>query len=280
MTQAPLSPSIELGDDVATLLTDGVVGHKGAFPVPLIDQLRADVEVAYEEARARPGGAVGRGPQRWYVEVHPEQLSGFADLAGHPWVQAISDRVLGPDWTIVEIGFDIPFAGAQNQPWHRDFPAPPETVREHRLTSLAFNITLVDTEADMGPFEIAPGTQYDDGASFDHGMFPAKELYPRYRERAVRKFPQRGDISARSALTIHRGTANQSAKSRPVLVLGVDGPEADNAAHHDLAVTRDYLERLPEAVRRRLTCPMVDQLTPIVQKHDIEGLVMGTTDDE
>ncbi len=268
----------ELSTDVATLRSDGIVGHRRAFPVGLIDELRSDVEVAFDEARSRPNGAVGRGPQRWYVELHPQQLRGFAELAGHPWVQAISEQILGPDWTIVEVGFDIPFAGAQNQPWHRDFPAPVETVRDGRLTSLAFNITLVDTEADMGPFEIAPGTQYDDGSAFDHGMFPAKDGYSRYHERAVRKLPQRGDLSARSALTIHRGTANHSAKSRPVLVLGVDGPEADNAAHHDLAVTADYLAALPATVRRHLRCPVVERLQPIVQKHDIEGLVMGAVD--
>jgi hypothetical protein len=38
--------------------------------------------------------------------------------------------------------------------------------------------------------------------------------------------PQRGDISARSALTIHRGTANRSNEPRPVLVVGVDAPDA------------------------------------------------------
>lgn len=30
-------------------------------------------------------------------------------------------------------------------------------------TSVAFNLTGVDVTEDMGPFEIAPGTQYDDG---------------------------------------------------------------------------------------------------------------------
>src|SRR3712207_7225959 len=45
-------------------------------------------------------------------------------------------------------------AGAQNQPWHRDFPSPPETYEGRRLTSLAFNLTAVDTAEDMGPFEI------------------------------------------------------------------------------------------------------------------------------
>ncbi|KES02908.1 hypothetical protein BU52_33355 [Streptomyces toyocaensis] len=97
----------------------------------------------------------------------------------------------------------------------------------------------------------------------------------RYRERAVRKYPQRGDISARTALTIHRGTANQSAKSRPVLVLGMDGPEATNGERHDMAVTCGYWDALPDRVRRHLDCAVVEKLTPVTQKHTIEGLVMG-----
>jgi hypothetical protein len=60
-----------------------------------------------------------------------------------------------------------------------------------------------------------------------------------------------------------------------VLVLGVDAPGAGNDAHHDLAVTKGFWERLPQRVRDHLSCPVVDELTPITQKHDIEGLVMG-----
>jgi ectoine hydroxylase-related dioxygenase (phytanoyl-CoA dioxygenase family) len=85
------------------------------------------------------------------------------------------------------MGFDVPLAGAVDQPWHRDFPAPEATTRHRRLTSLAVNVTAVDTEPDMGSFEIAPGAHWDDGSSFDHGMFPARESYPRYRELATRK---------------------------------------------------------------------------------------------
>jgi ectoine hydroxylase-related dioxygenase (phytanoyl-CoA dioxygenase family) len=262
-------------DAVKALYTDGVVARKGAFTRDWVQELGENVMAAFDEARSRPHGAVGRGPNRWYVEIHPQALRGFAELAGHPWVQAVSEAVLGPDYRIVEVGFDIPFPGAMNQPWHRDFPSPPETRDERRLTSLAFNVTTVDTTEDMGPFEIAPGTQFDDSPDFEHGMFPPKSHYPRYEQRAVRKYPQMGDISARSALTIHRGTVNHSDKLRPVLVLGMDGPEADNAAHHDLAVTRDYWAKLPEHIRRHLDCPIVDELVPITQKHTIEGLVMG-----
>jgi hypothetical protein len=140
-----------------TLTTDGIIGLKQAFTPDWADRLGEDVMAAFEEARGREGGAIGRGPQRWYVEVHPEQIRGFTDLASHPWIVDIATEVLGPEYEIVEVGFDIPFAGAMDQPWHRDFPMPEETRRERRLTSLAVNVTCVDTTDDMGPFEIAPG---------------------------------------------------------------------------------------------------------------------------
>ena len=258
-----------------TIEKDGVTGLKGAFSREWVAQLREDVEAAFTEARSRENGAVGRGPNRWYVEIHPQALRGFVDLVDHPWVRGVSEAILGPDYEIVEVGFDIPFAGAMNQPWHRDFPSPQETRQERRLTSLAFNVTCVDTAEDMGPFEVAPGTHWEHGTDFEHEMFPSKSEYQRYESLAVRKYPQMGDISARSALTIHRGTKNNSQKSRPVLVLGVDAPGAGNAEHHDLAVTRDYWESLPDRVKAHLKCPVVEELTPITQKHTIEGLVMG-----
>jgi ectoine hydroxylase-related dioxygenase (phytanoyl-CoA dioxygenase family) len=257
------------------LYTDGITALKGAFPREWAAAMHEDILVAFDEAIAREGGAVGRGPNRYYVEIHPEQLRGFVDLVTHPWVTTVCETILGPDYEIVELGFDVPLAGAVNQPWHRDFPMPEVTRTRRELDSLAFNLTGVDTAEDMGPFEIAPGTQFDDEPDFDHGMFPPQHRYPRYEERAVRKYPRRGDISARSALTIHRGTKNNSQLARPVLVLGVDGPGAGNGDKHDTAVTRPYWESLPEQVRRHLHCPVVGTLTPITQKHTIEGLVMG-----
>jgi hypothetical protein len=270
---APTDTDVQAKRD--TVYADGIVGVPGAFSTEWADQLRQDIEVAFAEARTREGGAVGRGPNRYYVEVHPEQISGFVELVTHPTVTGVCEAVLGPDYEIVEIGFDIPFPGAMNQPWHRDFRSPQITSEHKVINSLAINATAVDTEPDMGPFEIAPGTQWDDDPSFNHGMFPPKTWYPRFEERAVRKFPKRGDISIRSALTIHRGTKSESDKPRPVLVLGVDAPGAGNGDKHDMAVTKAFWETLPESVRAHLKCPVVDELIPISQKHDIEGLVMG-----
>jgi ectoine hydroxylase-related dioxygenase (phytanoyl-CoA dioxygenase family) len=269
------STTFDVDEAATSLYTDGITALKGAFSREWVADVRADMEAAFEEAIARPGGAVGRGPKRYYVEIHPEQLRGFVDLVTHPWVTAVSETVLGPDYEIVEIGFDIPFPGAVNQPWHRDFPSPPDTYERRRLTSLAFNLTGVDTVAEMGPFEIAVGTQWEEGADWDHRMFPPQEEWPRYAGLAQPKLPQMGDLSARSALTIHRGTANVSTQSRPVLVLGVDAPGAGHAELHDMTVTRGFDDALPEQARRHLACRVVAELEPIVQKHTIEGLVMG-----
>jgi len=269
------APQFDVTTHVASLEQDGITALKGAFPVPWVDALREDMLTAFWAAIQRPRGAVGRGPRRWYVEVHPQDITGFVDLVTHPWVTAVSEAVLGPDYQIVEIGFDVPFEGARNQPWHRDFPSPPDTYEDRRITSLAFNMTGVDVTEDMGPFEIAQGTQYEDGRAWKHEMFPPKEEWPRFAERGVRKYPKRGDISARSALTIHRGTQHDSPIARPVLVLGVDAPGAGHAELHDLMVTQDYYDALPPIVREHLVCRVVDELIPVTQKHDIEGLVMG-----
>lgn len=263
----------DIADIMRGLYGDGIIGLKGAFERQWVHRLREDIDLLFDEAQQRPGGTLNRGPNRFYVEIAPQRIRGFVDLVTHPWVVAVCRSVLGPDYRIVEAGFDIPNPGALKQPWHRDFPAPPETLTGRRLNSLAFNITTVDVEEDMGPFEIAPGTQWDDLSAFGDAMFPPKELHARYEERMQRKMPQMGDISARSALAIHRGTANRSNKPRPVFVLGVDAPDARNSERHDLQVTRAFHASLPEAVRRHLDCRIVDELTPLVQAHAISGLI-------
>ena len=255
------------------LYGDGIIGLKGAFSSEWADAMREDILALFEEARAVPGGALPRGPQRWYVEVHPERVRGFVDIATHPWFVAVCEAVLGPDYKIVEVGFDIPFPGAADQPWHRDFPSPPATLIERRLNSLAFNLPGVDCTLEMGALEIAPGTQWDDISGCKDDMFPPEETWDRYRSRMVQKLPQRGDMSARSALTIHRGTANRSDVARPVLVVGVDAPDAVNTDHHDVQVTRAYLERLPPRVRDHLAYRITDRLETVVQRHVIEGLL-------
>jgi hypothetical protein len=108
------SPTVDVREDVATLYRDGVVGRKGAFSREWVEQLREDMMTAFREAIRRRGGAVGRGPRRWYIELHPEAISGFVDLVTHPWVVKVCEEVLGPEYEIVEIGFDTPCQGAKD----------------------------------------------------------------------------------------------------------------------------------------------------------------------
>jgi len=267
------SGGFEAADIMRGLYGNGIIAARGAFSTEFADRLNAEIMSLFAEAQSMQGGSLPRGPERWYVEIQPQRLSGFVEIVTHPWFVAVCRTVLGPDYRIVEVGFDIPFPGAADQPWHRDFAVPEATSRGRRLDSLAFNLTAVDTLPEMGPFEIAPGTQWDEFEGCAKAMFPPKELWPRYIECAQAKLPQRGDISARSALTIHRGTANRSDVPRPVLVVGVDAPDATNAAHHDLQVTADWLESVPPQVRDHLTCRVVEALTPVLQHHVIGGLL-------
>src|SRR3954453_18461723 len=96
---------------------DGIIALKGAFAREWAEQMREDIDAAFAEAQARPGGAVGRGPHRWDVEIHPQGLRRFVDIASHPWFRTVSETILGPDYEIVEVGFDVPGPGAVNQPW-------------------------------------------------------------------------------------------------------------------------------------------------------------------
>ena len=253
---------------------DGIAGVPGALPRVWGEQLLEDFHPLFAEARSRPDGTVNRGTNRFYFTVHPERLRGFVDLVTHPVVTALSAEVLGPEWRIVELAFDVPLPESRYQPWHRDFPTPVETRDERRLTSLAFNLTAVDVTPDMGPFEIAPGTHWDDGSQFDHEMFPTEEAGTRYDGLRQPRMPRLGDLSVRSGLTVHRGTPNRSAVARPVLILGVIGPDVDPGPH-GLQLSTTYAASLPGGVLERLHAEVVPELQPLAQLHTIEGLVMG-----
>src|SRR3954465_1359184 len=95
-----ISPGNEIEHDVAGIMGglygDGIIGFKSAFSTAWVRQLREDIDELFADALARPGGAVGRGPKRYYVEVHPERIRGFVELATHHWVEAVCEAVLGP----------------------------------------------------------------------------------------------------------------------------------------------------------------------------------------
>lgn len=99
-------------------------------------------------------------------------------------------------------------------------------------------------------------------------------------------------MSARSGLTLHKGTKNGS-RIRPVVILGVVSPEdrAHSATTVDtsdlptdykpptLKMSKAFYDRLDEELKRHLRCEIVADtaadLPPLETPHSIEGLVMG-----
>ena len=75
----------EVADIMRGIYGDGIIACRAAFSRELVQELRADIDMLFEEAMAREGGALNRGPNRYYVEVHPERLRSFVTIAGHPW---------------------------------------------------------------------------------------------------------------------------------------------------------------------------------------------------
>jgi hypothetical protein len=83
-----------------------------------------------------------------------------------------------------------------------------------------------------------------------------------------------GDVSARTALTLHRGTKHASRKAGPCWSSAWTAPTAPTSSATTWPSPTTTGRRCP-AVRRHLACPVVDELKPIDQKHTIDGLVMG-----
>ena len=270
---------------------NGITGLPNILPVQWANELDEDVGLQFIQAlKIEDGAGVAfRGWSRYYIELYPELLRGFIALVTHPAIVGLSREMLGEHYEIVELGADIPLPGAPDQPPHRDFPIPEPTRRYRRLTSLAFNASTVDVTPQMGPFNIAPGTHFDEGADFVHGMFPVGEAKEAYNARMVPRLAKRGSVSARSGLTLHKGTQNNG-RIRPVIILGVVSPE--DRAHSattlerpgdykapTLKMSKEFYDRLDDELKKHLSCEIVADTTanlpPLKTPHSIEGLVMG-----
>ncbi len=260
-----------------TLYAEGIFGMPGAFSPEWGAQLHEDCMALHEEASAYESGRINRGRNRWYFAVHPEQITGIADILTHPWLTSVCEELLGPDYLVAETAFDVSFPDSKYQPWHRDFRKHVGMREDGSLSALAFNLPTVDVVDEMGPFEIVKGTQNDDIPT-DNEMFPDEDGQARYEADPRRTLmrPKRGGMSVRTPLAIHRGTPNRSDKVRPVMVVTVYAGDVDLLHGHDvLAGTRSFLDGLPAHARDHLHCEVVDRLERIEQGHDIEGLVMG-----
>lgn len=286
-----VAPTLDFKQLTKEIYEHGITGLPNILPVQWADELDVDVGLQFIDALKIEGGegVAFRGWSRFYIELYPERLRGFLEMVTHPAIMELSREVLGEDYQIVELGADIPLPGAPEQPPHRDFPLPEPTRLQRRLTSLCFNASTVDVTPSMGPFNIAPGTHFDDGSDFVKEMFPVGEKKEAYNQRMVARLARRGSVSVRSGLTIHRGSKNND-RMRPVIILGVVSPEdrahtatvlerPEDYSPPTLKMSQEYYDSLTATLKPHLSCEIVADTTanlpPLKTPHSIEGLVMG-----
>src|SRR3712207_6629167 len=209
-----------------SIYRDGIAVLPGALPREWAAQLDEDLAAEFVRALSVRCGTAPRGWNRFYFEPYPERLRGFVAWVTQPDLTALSEELFGPDYMVVELGCDVPLPGAINQPWHRDFPMPDRTRYDGVLTSIAVNASAVDVEEDMGPFQVVKGSQFDDDAGFDGGMFPPDSAAADYERRMTSMRGRMGSLSIRSGLAIHRGSASSiRSVKRQAAILGVVSQE-------------------------------------------------------
>ena len=163
---------------------------------------------AFWEAIQRPGGAVGRGPRRWYVEVHPASHSRLR-RSRHPSLgrPRCARRCSAPNTRSSRSVSTRPSRARRTSPGIATFPRQPTPggiAASPRSPSISPASTSLRTWVRS---RSPPGTQWDDGRAWKHEMFPRAGALAALRGAGdCENIREMGDISCRSALTMHRGT--------------------------------------------------------------------------
>jgi ectoine hydroxylase-related dioxygenase (phytanoyl-CoA dioxygenase family) len=167
---------------------------------------------------------------------------------------AVIEELLGPDGVMCQLATDTPLLGSDYQDLHRDTQLLfPETGVETPPYQLAVNFPLVDVTDENGPMEWASGTHMLSKAEglrrIEDGDIPLRRAHLK-----------RGDAMIRDVRHIHRGTPNQCAQPRPMVVIGYSRhwlfrPEVN------IRIPRPILEGLAPRVQRQLRFnPVFDNL--------------------
>ena len=234
------------------LRADGICVLRGILDPAVIDRWASAFDAVVRERGERPGAVAARGPGRFYVTL--PWCAPFSDPAvfAHPDVVGILDRILAPDYVMVQLAADTPVRGSEHQATHRDHSPLFHDDLVTPIFALAVNFPLCDVDEQNGPLEMARGTHR---MARDVGL--AKIASGELR---LEPFPMRkGDVVIRSPLALHRGTPNRTDRPRPMVVTGwvmrwLHTPKVE------LAVPRQEWEALPDPIRRLLRCDVVDTL--------------------
>jgi ectoine hydroxylase-related dioxygenase (phytanoyl-CoA dioxygenase family) len=204
------------------------------------------------ERSSHPDGLAARGQARFYTTLPWRTPFSDPRVFAHPTVMAIVRRVLGRGPAMVQMAADTPFAGAEMQDLHRDFPPLFADDFITPLYAVAVNFALVDVNEDNSPFAMARGTHVLRRAEAESRVASG--------EIPIETFPmEMGDVVIRSPLALHRGTPNLTPYPRPMIVMGYVRPWLQTW-NVDLTIPRATYQRFTPTVRSMLRCNVVDEL--------------------
>jgi hypothetical protein len=144
------------------LYGDGIIACKGAFERAWVARLGGHRDPVRGSASAGRAGRSRAGRTAITSKCTRSACAALPTSSPIRGCRGLPRRARPEGYKVVEAGFDVPGPGAHAPALAPRFPSPEATLVGRRLNSLAFNITTVDVTEDMGPFEIAPGTQWDD----------------------------------------------------------------------------------------------------------------------
>ena len=159
-------------------------------------------------------GTGARGSERYYVTLPFDQPFADESIFCDPDILAIVEKLVGKDFTMVQLASDTPLRGSDYQDVHRDAPPLfPEWGKETPSFQLAVNFPLVNVNPENGPFEVSRGTHTlskEEGMRLiETGAAPLEPLCL-----------QLGDVMIRDVRGLHRGTPNRTDVPRPMIVIG------------------------------------------------------------
>ena len=76
-----MAEEFDVAEIMGGLYGPGIIGLKGAFPREWVARMAQDIWTIWDEVKDLPGGALPRGPERFYVEVHPERIAALRGRA-------------------------------------------------------------------------------------------------------------------------------------------------------------------------------------------------------
>jgi ectoine hydroxylase-related dioxygenase (phytanoyl-CoA dioxygenase family) len=243
----------EINSFVREVLAEGFCILSGHFAREKMEAWREAFAPLLERHVEREGHRLNRGPGRYYVTLPFAAPFADPEVYEDDDVLAVVRGLVGEDAVLVQLATDTPLLGSEYQDVHRDAPPLfPEWGRETPPFQLAVNFSLVDVNAENGPFEITRGTH----------LLSKEEGLRRLESGEVKLEPllmRAGDVMIRDVRGLHRGTPNRTREPRTMVVVGYSRrwlfrPEVSvrvpRATYETLSERARFLLRFAQVVER------------------------------